>query len=109
MPTPAHDDRKGHSLSAFRIGIDTHQEPVIYMRRDCGVCRSEGFESQSRVRIRNGGHTVIATLNVVDNELIPDGAAGLSDAAWDLLKVSKGRKRSRLRISPGVMNLSASD
>ena len=96
LPTPVHDDRKAHSLSAFRMGIDTHQEPVIYMRRDCHVCRSEGFEAQSRVRIRNGGHAVIATLNVVDNELIPDGAAGLSEAAWNLLGVSKG---TRIQVS----------
>lgn len=72
------------------MGIDTHQEPVIYMRRDCGVCRSEGFEAQSRVRIRNGNHAIIATLNVVDNELLPVGGAGLSDAAWGLLAVDEG-------------------
>jgi len=59
------------------------------MRRDCGVCRSEGFEAMSRVRIRNGGNAVIATLNVVDNELLPSGTAGLSDAAWKLLSVEE--------------------
>jgi thymidine phosphorylase len=71
------------------MGIDTHQEPVIYMRRDCGVCKSEGFESQSRVRVRNGNSTIIATLNVVDNDLLPPGGVGLSDVAWKLLGIEK--------------------
>ncbi len=25
------------------MGIDTHQEPVVFIRDDCEVCRSEGF------------------------------------------------------------------
>jgi thymidine phosphorylase len=35
----------GHRLRLKRLGIDTYQEPVIYMRQDCDVCRSEGFEA----------------------------------------------------------------
>jgi len=77
-------------LTAHRMGIDTHQEPVAYMRRDCGVCRSEGFEAHSRVRIRNGTHAIVATLNIVDNELLSPGTAGLSEAAWRLLGVTEG-------------------
>lgn len=78
------------TLTAHRMGIDTHQEPVVYMRRDCGVCRSEGFEAHSRVRIRNGSHAIIATLNIADNQLLPPGGAGLSEAAWKLLGVAEG-------------------
>jgi len=36
------------TLRLRRVGIDTYQEPVIYMRADCAVCRAEGFEAQSR-------------------------------------------------------------
>lgn len=33
-----------HSSLRYRtLGIDTQQEYVIYMRRDCHVCRAEGF------------------------------------------------------------------
>lgn len=78
------------TLNAHRMGIDTHQEPVVYMRRDCGVCRSEGFEAHSRVRIRNGSHAIVATLNVTGNDLLPEGTAGLSEAAWRLLGVVEG-------------------
>ena len=49
-----------------RIGIDTYQEAVIYMRRDCHIYRAEGFEAQSRVQIAHGDHFIIATLNVVE-------------------------------------------
>lgn len=72
-------------LLARPMGIDTYQEPVIYMRSDCGVCRSEGFESQSRVRVAGNGHELVATLNVVRGDWLAEGEAGLSDAAWELL------------------------
>lgn len=72
-------------LLARPMGIDTYQEPVIYMRADCSVCRSEGFESQSRVNIAGNGRELIATLNVVHGAWLGEGEAGLSDAAWRLL------------------------
>ncbi|HSN41373.1 MAG TPA: thymidine phosphorylase family protein [Burkholderiales bacterium] len=80
-----------HALKIRRMGIDTHQEPVIYMRADCHICRSEGFESQSRVLINCGGHVIIGTLNVVtDNQLLSHDEAGLSDAAWRMLRAHEG-------------------
>jgi thymidine phosphorylase len=67
------------------MGIDTHDEPVVYMRADCSVCRSEGFEARSRVAIRSGERTITATLNVVHGDLLEAGWAGLSEVAWRLL------------------------
>ena len=77
-------------LKLRRMGIDTYQEPVLYMRRDCHVCMSEGFEAQSRVEVALYGHSIVATLNVVDEEFLLPIEAGLSDAAWRLLKASDG-------------------
>lgn len=37
-----------------RLGIDTYTDPVIYMRRDCHVCRAAGFEARTRVRVALG-------------------------------------------------------
>jgi len=71
-----------HVLRVRRIGIDTYQEPVIYMRADCAVCCSEGFASQSRIRVAAGETAIVATLNVVHGELIRDGEIGLSEIAW---------------------------
>jgi len=36
------------TLKLRRLGIDTYTDPVIYMRRDCHVCRAEGFEARTR-------------------------------------------------------------
>lgn len=77
-------------LAARRLGIDTLQEPVVYMHRDCDVCRSEGFNAQSRVAISNGRGHVLATLNVVDAAWLRPGEIGLSEAAWRLVAVEEG-------------------
>ncbi|HLF10269.1 MAG TPA: thymidine phosphorylase family protein [Gammaproteobacteria bacterium] len=82
--------RQTSTLRLRRIGIDTYQEAVIYMRRDCHICRAEGFEAQSRVQIAHGDHFIIATLNVVDGDLLLPGEAGLSEAAWRLLGAREG-------------------
>lgn len=67
----------------MRAGIDTYQEPVVYMSADCAVCRSEGFAAQARVWVEVGGRRIIATLNVVtDGGWLPRNFAALSDAAW---------------------------
>lgn len=53
------EGKNAHTLRLRRIGIDTYQQPVIYMRRDCHVCRSEGFEALSRVQVaHHNGHTI---------------------------------------------------
>jgi thymidine phosphorylase len=77
-----------HTLRVRRLGIDTHQEAIIYMRADCEVCRSEGFETEARIEVRRGGRVITATLNVVTSELLAPGEAGLSDAAWIRLGVA---------------------
>lgn len=50
-------------LKVVDIGIDTHQEPMAYMRGDCEVCRAEGFVASTRVGLECQGRTLIATLN----------------------------------------------
>ena len=80
--TPLHGDDAENRLRAWRTGIDTYQEPVVYMHRDCAVCRSEGFTTQARVQLAAGQRSIVATLNVVDGPWLGQGVAGLSDAAW---------------------------
>lgn len=72
-------------LFARAIGIDTYQEPVVYMRDDCTVCRSEGFEAQSRVLVTGNDVSIVATLNVVRGSLLAHDEVGLSEIAWKLL------------------------
>ena len=81
---------KANDVRLRRVGIDTYQEAVIYMREDCRICRSEGFEAQSRILVVHRSGSIIATLNVLKNDLLPHGEAGLSEAAWRLLEATEG-------------------
>lgn len=91
MDVPAaHPVAADNTLRAWRTGIDTHQEPVVYMRRDCAVCRSEGFTTQARVQVTAGSRSIVATLGVVDGAWLEHDVAGLSDAAWAALRPEPG-------------------
>ena len=79
-----------HTLRLMRLGIDTYQTAVIYMRSDCHICRAEGFAAQSRVRVHVGGRSLAATLNVVHGDLLRPGEAALSESAWAVLRASEG-------------------
>lgn len=85
-PTPAHGEGGDNTLRAWRTGIDTYQEPVAYMRRDCAVCRSEGFTTQARVQLTAGSGSIVATLNVVDGPWLEPDRVGLSEVAWASLR-----------------------
>lgn len=45
-------------LTARRMHIDTYREPVVYMCADREVCRSEGFESKSRIPLSGNGRSL---------------------------------------------------
>ena len=89
---PAPPTPPASRLRLRRMGIDTYQEPVLYMHRDCPVCHSEGFEAQSRVEVALNGRTIVATLNVVTGDFLSPEEAGLSEAAWRLLRPADGDK-----------------
>jgi thymidine phosphorylase len=80
-----------NALHLKRMGIDTHEEPIIYMRADCHVCRSEGFSAHSRIRVTTDRASIIATLNVVRDGFVLSTEAGLSDAAWRLIDATPGQ------------------
>jgi thymidine phosphorylase len=83
-----------NALLLTRMGIDTHEEPIVYMRADCHVCRSEGFSAHSRVRVTTECSSIIATLNVVRDGFVLPTEAGLSEAAWRLLDARPGQLAS---------------
>ena len=88
------------SLRMRRLGIDTYQELVIYMRSDCHVCKSEGFEAQSRIEVRYQDRHIIATLNVVTSPMLDHGEAGLSESAWRALGGHEGAQIHVLHPAP---------
>jgi len=81
----------GNTLFLKRMGIDTHDEPIVYMRADCHVCRSEGFSAHSRITVTTERASIIATLNVVRDGFVLPTEAGLSEAAWQLLDATPGQ------------------
>ena len=85
---PATEPR--NPLIARRLGIDTRHEAVVFLRKDCHVCRAEGFTAHTRVRVTNGRHSIIATLYHVTTNILHHNEAGLSEAAWKLLKLDDG-------------------
>jgi len=92
------------ALRLRRIGIDTYQEPILYMRSDCHVCRAEGFEAQTRILARVRDREIIATVNVVTSRLLDLNEAGLSEAAWRQLDAREG-EHVRLSHAPQLPSL----
>ena len=78
------------TLQARRLGIDTRQEPIIYLRADSPVCRSEGFSALSRVQVHTEHCKTIATLNIITSEMLHRGQIGFSESAWLRLNLNTG-------------------
>lgn len=97
---PGTADTPAGMLRIRRLGIDTYQEPVIYMRSDCDICKSEGFEARSRVEVARGNKRIIATLNVVNRSLLKLDEAGLSEAAWRALNGADGNFVTVSHLAP---------
>lgn len=89
-----------HTLALVRLGIDTYRQAVVYMRADCHVCRSQGFAAQSRVEVVVGDRAITATLQVVTGDLLAEGVAGLSEAAWAGLAPRPGERASMRHPPP---------
>ena len=78
------------TLKLKYLGINTYKEPIIYMREDCYICKSEGFSAQARVRVALNECSIIATLNTVETDLLRHDEASLSNYAWGLLGAKNG-------------------
>lgn len=80
------------TLTLKHLGIDTQNEAVIYVRSDSQICLSEGFVSQTRIRVQKGERYIIATLNTVITPVLRHNEAGLSEYAWKLLDAREGEE-----------------
>ena len=84
-------EAQNNTLRLKQLGIDTYKEAVIFMRKDCDVGRSEGFEVHTRVHVTLNNHTILATLYTIDNDgLLDPGEVSLSIYAWQLLQAQEG-------------------
>lgn len=93
-------------LHLVHIGIDTHQQLVVYMRHDCHVAIAEGFNAHGRVEVRTARHTMIATLVLVSNDFLSHAQAGLSDAAWQQMGCPEDGERAWFRHAHPVDSMS---
>ncbi len=91
VAAPATQDAPENSvLRARRLGLYARHEPVVLLRRDSPVCRSEGLSPHAQVLLCAGGREVYAILDQIDGDIIAPDEAGLSEAAWTLLGVAPG-------------------
>ncbi|HDZ15478.1 hypothetical protein LCGC14_1698880, partial [marine sediment metagenome] len=81
-------EQPSNILKYKHLGIYTQNEHVVYMREDCHVCISEGFEALTRIRVANSTGSIVASLNVLNSDILLPHEIGLSDAAAKKLKVS---------------------
>ncbi|REJ76292.1 MAG: thymidine phosphorylase family protein [Acidobacteria bacterium] len=82
---------KTHSLRLKRLGIDSRNEHLVFMRRDCPECKSEGFEALNRIRVSTENNEVVASLVVVDGiNILGQNEAGLSEGAVTKLQAREG-------------------
>lgn len=79
-----------YHLKLKRIGIDTQKEHVAYMRADCHVCVSEGFEALTRILVSHEQQSIVASLNIVHSEMLNMGEIGLSEMAFNALSAADG-------------------
>ncbi len=82
----------GPTLRARRLGVHTQHEAVVFMHKDCHVCRSEGLSPHAQIVLAAGDREIFATLYQVSSEILAVDEAGLSEAAWERLKVSEGER-----------------
>ena len=89
MSQPPENSSAGH-LKLRRVAIDTYRENVAYLHRDCEVYRVEGFQALSKIEISANGNTILALLNVVDDEkIVAPGELGLSEQAFAQMKMDE--------------------
>ncbi|HZS63683.1 MAG TPA: thymidine phosphorylase family protein [Xanthobacteraceae bacterium] len=94
-----------NSVRARRLGLDTQYESVVFMHKECQVCRSEGFTAHARVLLSHGERRTLATLYQVTDDLIAHDEAALSESAWRRLGLQEG-DRVVVRHPPPLDSLS---
>ena len=84
-------DKSRGQLKLRSIAIDTYRENVAYLNRECEIYRAEGFQALSKIEISANGNTILAMLNVVDDDnIVAPGELGLSEQAFEQIELDEG-------------------
>ncbi len=78
-----------NKLKFKSLGIHTQHEHFVYMRKDCHLCYSEGFEALTRICISYKKKTIVASLNVLSSNILTPGEISLSESAIKALGVQE--------------------
>lgn len=87
-------------LTLIRLGIDTQDEFIIFIPKDCPIITSAGFTALIQVEVRFGKEALIARVNIVDSHILSKSEASLSESAWTRLGVKTGDRVSLCHIMP---------
>src|SRR5687768_6436768 len=79
-----------NKLVVKNLGIDTYKENIIYLRADSHICKAEGYKALTRLEVRANGKYIVATLNVIQSDLLHHNEAGLSLESIERLGVRNG-------------------
>lgn len=87
-------------LQVKSLGIDTYREHIIFIRSDSHICRSEGFTALTRLIVTYGDKNIIATLDMVNSDMLHHFEIGLSEMALKQLGVKNGDQVSISHLKP---------
>lgn len=90
-------------LRAKRMGIDTYNEAVVYIRKEHILRPSLGLHILEKVRVKRGKVEILGVLHAVDDEFLSLNEVGLSNYACRKLGVSDG---DRVEVEPFYYPLS---
>ena len=93
-------NEQANKLQLIKLGIDTQHEFIIYMHANCFVCKSEGFEALTQVVVTFHGFSIVATLNIIQSNILNIHQASLSESAWDRLGAKVGDVISVSHLKP---------
>lgn len=102
-----HTNPEQPTLRVRRLRLHTQHQPVVVMRTDCHVCRSEGLSARSQVLVLGGGRALQATLFQVEGDgQLALNEVGLSETAWDMLNLDEGSE-VRVTHAPALESLAS--
>ncbi|MDP3705868.1 MAG: thymidine phosphorylase family protein [Legionellaceae bacterium] len=83
-------DSSSNSLKLVRLGIDTQQELIVFIPARCFIYKSEGFEAETQIVVTLNNRSIVATLNIVQSDILTDCEASLSESAWERIGAIEG-------------------
>jgi len=88
------------TLRVRKVGIDTYRENIVYMPVGCDLCKSQGFSALSKIEIRYGKKSILATLNMTENGMLHEGEIGFSNTAFRRLGAPEGSEVTLAHPNP---------